>query len=376
MLKTMYSEFFVLSNLRLVHFILEILETISVHLRYLLKMCILLVSLTENSMKYQNCFCQTPYTSTQEYCLFLHFDHKRGLWDNFEKALPRQDRLWVVREDSLTFGLVSLKELSSNTKFSFELVKKVEILVARAVLVLIDGPWICDERDLSLDTVFISCEVEDDKPHLPNPSLAQVFIRTRFGQTARAPKKAYGKPAHAFPVIRALGVLIADMEKALHKISILSTSSTSLHRAFEILQAMQKQQGPAAGICKVIKFCLDNNSTKNHTADSLHDSVFIGFLYERIVGELEVDYVNAAEMDMAHIYQMGKPHPTTDRHVMGNKRRRIACNTQRGVHKLEALREEESSDFHHIASASRTRLTANIKHGMETRSTQNAAADR
>lgn len=312
--------------------------------------------------------------------MFLQFDEGSRLWDDSQKALPLDQRLWLAREDSLSFGLISLKELLSHTKFNFGLAKKVEIIVARAALVLIDGPWMCDEHDLTLDTIFLSCGRQDDDSHLLDPTLTQVFIPTRFGTATHTTRKAYGQFAHAFPVIRGLGILIADMENELLKLSAHSEVATPLKRAYAVLGLISKRYGPGTGICKVINFCLGHDSTKlypgGREAASLYDPTFLKFLYENIVRELEKDYNRGALVPWEQIYRTGKPKPVADLSGMVDKRTMRTHKTRKNAPTLAPVKEEQFVEIHHSVSYFKPSGQTYIQYGMKSRYNPIAAVER
>lgn len=258
-----------------------------------------------------HCVCEIPNTYSQEVCLYLLFNADCRLWDDPNKALALSQRLWAIKENSPNFGLASLRSLLSERKLDFELAKRVEIIVARAALVLIDGPWMCDEHHLSLDTVFLSCIQDETDSYRLDPELTQVFIQTRFGSESRVKSNPYGQFQHAFPVIKALGILIADLESEFLHITAANPPANGLRRAQSILALVRKRYGLGSAIYRAIEFCLDRDPAGRYpggrNAVSMGHHSFLEFLYGQVVLPLELELNISGQLPWHQIYQTGRP---------------------------------------------------------------------
>lgn len=258
-----------------------------------------------------HCVCKISHDDSQEVCIHVLFDADCRLWDDPDKALALSQRLWAIQENSPNFGLVSLRRLLSERKLDFELAKRVEIIIARAALVLIDGPWMCDEHHLSLDTVFLSCIHDETDNYYLEPELTQVFIQTRFGSESRVRSNPYGQFQHAFPVIRALGILMADLESMFLHIEAVNPPANGLRRAQSILALIRKRYGGGSAVYRAIEFCLDRDPAGRYPggrneASTGHHS-FLEFLYGQVVWPLELELNTSGQLPWDRIYQTGRP---------------------------------------------------------------------
>ncbi len=68
------------------------------------------------------------------------------------------------------YGLLTLSQLLQAIEPTYAAKRVVDTVLARSVLLLLNGPWI--ERSLSLDDILVFCKMENDEPR---PIFDKVF---------------------------------------------------------------------------------------------------------------------------------------------------------------------------------------------------------
>ncbi|KAL1882257.1 hypothetical protein Daus18300_000743 [Diaporthe australafricana] len=211
--------------------------------------------------------CEIPFEDTQEGCLPFLFNAERQLWDEDDELLLRNQLLSVNVDACADYELVPLRTLLKASKPTFEAKRIIEVILARSLLILIKGSWMGLQHCLSLDNIYVFCQVQNVHPQSVAPCFTEVFVSNLFGphtQSSTNPKPI-GRFSHPFPAIQAFGILLADIERG----SVSGTDfddeekkgrKTVIAQAREALTDIADRLGSGSGVYQAIDFCLDRKS--------------------------------------------------------------------------------------------------------------------
>ncbi|KAH7139510.1 hypothetical protein B0J11DRAFT_575419 [Dendryphion nanum] len=244
-------------------------------------------------------------------CLDLCLDSAEHLYDRENDDEPE----FHVESDDSKYELVNLEALMVAIVPTYAAKRVVQLIVARSLLLLLDGPWV--GRVLSMKDIYIFCSMSDG---IPRPVFDQIFISTRFGLCVNHEVPRSIRCQHPFPAIQAFGILMAEIELGDRLVDI--QQDRRINEAQKVVRPgiyaknLQKQcrnyMPEGAGVLRAIDFCFNREAFKNYIgrnsklSQSDHHSIegqippredpeFIKRFYMEIVRPLEEDLVDGAK---------------------------------------------------------------------------------
>lgn len=244
--------------------------------------------------------CLLRHDECKECCLFLMADTSGQLWENANTVLDLQLHIQSDPRKPAEYKLLSLRQLLQALEPSYAAKRVIGMILARSLLVLLNGPWV--GNSLSMDDVFVFCQFEHGEPR---PFFDKVFISTRFGKSINTPPVRRPRNAHPFPAIQALGILIAEVELAddlegiYRDVSPKDKVQKPGQIAMMLCREAQKRLPGGAGVLRAIRFCQERSSLEKYvyrtTSGFLQeDADFVKDYYLNIVRPLEEDLVVGA----------------------------------------------------------------------------------
>lgn len=171
----------------------------------------------------------------------------------------------------------------------YEVRRAVQLILARSVLLLLQGPWVgaAAGARLALEKVSIFCKIENGMAY---PSFGKVFISTYFESNINAPPPRRRGQQHPFVDLLALGIMIGEIE---HR-QALQGSSTDTAYAKMLSDKCKRTCGSGSGVSEAMNFCIERNSFAQHVGRigigcPQDDQEFIQDCYNNIVKPLERD---------------------------------------------------------------------------------------
>ncbi|KAL7968720.1 hypothetical protein HDV63DRAFT_411366 [Trichoderma sp. SZMC 28014] len=248
--------------------------------------------------------CSIAYDDWHDYCLYLALDDHDRLWAYPEGVLKSQ--LQIEGDVGDEFMLLSLEDLFKCLEPTYAAKRVIDLIVARSLLLLLDGPWMA--HYISLQNISVFCKMENGSPR---PRFDKIFISTRFENGAGCRWQSLPKLLpHPFPEIEALGILMAEIELADDLNGIYECmnpeikSARKLKLAEILLKECEKRMGLAEGVLQSIRFCIETKSLekyrRNYSVDHNNDCYiqdhkgFIESYYDGIIRPLEKDLVEGA----------------------------------------------------------------------------------
>ncbi|KAH8679417.1 hypothetical protein BGZ61DRAFT_457149 [Ilyonectria robusta] len=244
--------------------------------------------------------CLLIYDDWQDYCLYLGSDNTGQLWAYPSEALDVQLKIQTDLQSEAEFKLLSLEDLFHSLEPTYAAKRVMDMILARSLLLLLDGPWVTP--CLSLQNVSVFCRIENGTPQ---PQFDKIFISTRFGHDIDPQSLRKQRLPHPFPAIQALGVLMAEIELGddLHGIYKDMGPKSGITRqglvAKRLLKECEKRLPLGAGVLRSIRFCIERTSFQKNIRRSpvgliQDDTKFIESYYNNIIRPLEEDLVLGA----------------------------------------------------------------------------------
>lgn len=240
------------------------------------------------------------YDDWQDYCLYLGSDNAGQLWAYPSEALDLQLKIQTDLQSETEYKLLSLEDLFSSLEPTYAAKRVMDMIPARSLLLLLDGPWATP--CLSLQNISVFCKIENDAPQ---PQFDKIFISTRFGHEIDPQSLRRQRLPHPFPAIQALGVLMAEIELGddLQGIYEHMSPKSGITRqglvAKRLLKECEKRLPLGAGVLRSIRFCIERTSFEKNIRRSAvgliqDDTKFIESYYNNIIRPLEEDLVLGA----------------------------------------------------------------------------------
>ncbi|GES60154.1 purine and uridine phosphorylase [Aspergillus terreus] len=233
-------------------------------------------------------------------CLHLVQDKNYKLWDQSLGGPLETLETFQPDEDYMELKLGKVLKMVRPT---YAAKRVLGTILARSLLHLIEGPWV--NRWLDIDDISIFCRIENQRPY---PLFDKVFLSTVFktdgaqGGDRTAQRNRYS--VHPFPVILALGIILAEIELGDDLCDLYSNpeieklKSRPYQLAPRLLRECSLRFGES-GLLRAARFCVDRTSflqfvNANHE-ELVANKDFVTTYYTKAVRPLEEDLVKGAK---------------------------------------------------------------------------------
>ncbi|KAL7815162.1 subtilisin-like protein [Trichoderma gracile] len=246
--------------------------------------------------------CLLAHKDWQRHCLYLGLNPSGQLSACAKKAIEMQLRIHKTLGEAVEFRLVPLDELLQCLKPTYVARTFVEMVLARSLLILLDGPWVASY--LHLQNISVLCKIEN---RLPHPQFDKIFLSTRFGSSIDSEPLTRELPENRIPAIEALGILMAEIELG----SALKRIYKNVDPDLKVLEPIQvagalisecERQSGARGVLKSIRSCFNMGlhtlgESKRQTLGGClqRDRSFFDCYYTKIIRPLEEELVSISK---------------------------------------------------------------------------------
>jgi hypothetical protein len=177
-----------------------------------------------------------------------------------------------IEHHHATYKVLSIRQFIASIELAPWAKRYIQIILARSILPLLQGRWV--ETSLSSDNIFIVCAIDGN---VPTPLFDRLFVSTRFGESV-SPPKLYQHPA---PAIKALGILLAEVELGDRLEGIYQTMGPQRpFLAEDLLKHCSRRLPDTTGVLQSIGFCIAKQSFWKYRAllshgNPQHDPNFV-----------------------------------------------------------------------------------------------------
>ena len=242
-------------------------------------------------MQNYNSACLVLHEYSQTFGLNLLVDDKNRLW--CQKSSAISPKILNPGQEHATKSLTQLLKAVRPTRTARRV---LGIIMARAILCLIEGPWL--SQFFSIDDVSIHCQIEADRVDL---HFDKLFVSTSFKKNHAQHNSDENRfSIHPFPTILSLGISLAEIEIG-EEIS--PAERRKVHSlTTDLLRKCEQLSGQNEGIFRAISACFNpaffsdlrerlykkyGGKVDSNTVYS--DKDFIDAYYQKIVRPLEED---------------------------------------------------------------------------------------
>ncbi|KAL5364473.1 hypothetical protein BJX96DRAFT_178984 [Aspergillus floccosus] len=241
--------------------------------------------------------CLVDPATSCSVCLHLVKDENNKLWDQ-HLAGPLE-----IFQPGGRYMQLRLGKILKMVRPTYAAKRVLGVILARSLLYLLEGPWV--KRSLDIDDIYIFCRIEDGRPY---PVFDKVFLSTVFttdgaqGSDRTARRSPYN--VHPFPLILALGIILAEIELGEDLRDIYSEPEIERLRsrpyqlAPRLLRECNLRFGES-GLLRAASFCVDRASFLQFVNASHEELIankdFVTTYYNKAVRPLEEDLVKGAK---------------------------------------------------------------------------------
>ena len=246
--------------------------------------------------------CLLRYEHIPYLCLPLVVDvSDRLLWDE-DTYPPDLQLLSSSDRPNANYKLFTIRDFLAHVELGPSAKRYIQIILARSFLPLLEGPWV--GQSLTSQDVFVLCALEDGGTF---PLFDKLFVSTHFKLSSGSGQKKPLRASHPIPVIRALGILLAEIELGdkLEEVYRNQRLDGELpQKVGDILRKEGKNRETLpTGALRAIHFCIEPKSFWDHrkplkTNAPQHDQGFAKHYYTNIIMPLEEDIMKGSKWSL------------------------------------------------------------------------------
>ncbi|KAG2416774.1 hypothetical protein HFD88_007990 [Aspergillus terreus] len=247
--------------------------------------------------------CLVDPADSRSVCLHLAMDENNKLWDQ-----SLGDPLETFQPDEKYMEL-KLGKVLRMVKPTYAAKRVLGVILARSLVHLMEGPWV--NRWLNIDDISIFCRIENQRPY---PLFDKVFLSTPFKtDDAQARDRTVRRnpySVHPFPVILALGIILAEIELGDDLCDLYSNPEIEKlkERPYQLAPRLLREcslQFGESGLLRAASFCVDRTSFLPFV-NAKHEEIvankdFLTTYYGKAVLPLEEDLVKGAKWSYVEV---------------------------------------------------------------------------